>query len=186
MSKITISKSKFKKLYDVACSDWKSKFNTRFKECLFSDEIEFDKNFFSEMKEACDAKQLKVFKDIFKDELKKEEEGKINSLKDACKLLSLDYNEIEKCSATTRLKTIIKAINFIDNGNKVWKANFTSGDYKYLPYFRRERAGWVVYDVGVYYSAGSDCSVGLYFKNKKSAEDAASKFLALYNEFLNE
>jgi len=109
----------------------------------------------------------------------------IKSLRDACKVLGIEFYNIT--SFSEQLKTIIKAVNFIDNENKEWKPNFGNyNEYKYIPYFEfNKRSGWSLYCVGGYYSF-SIFPLGFYFKNKKSAEYIAKQFLTLYNSWLEE
>jgi len=67
MDKVIVKKSDFKKLYDLACYDWKTKFDELLKPFMFSDTIEFDNPLIRIMQRACTAEQLKVFKEIFKE-----------------------------------------------------------------------------------------------------------------------
>lgn len=86
-----------------------------------------------------------------------------------------------------QLETIIKAANFIDNGNKEWIPNFfnNSNEYKHYPYFRKENSGWVLYSV-FYYRYFSFLGSGFYFKKESSARLIANKHLVLYNKYLPE
>jgi hypothetical protein len=64
---VEIKKSEFKKLYDVACESWKAKFDEKFKSQMFSDNLEIEESFISEMRKACTKEQLHIFNKIFKD-----------------------------------------------------------------------------------------------------------------------
>lgn len=82
------------------------------------------------------------------------------------------------------LLTIIKAVNFIDNDNKEWKADFTNrNQYKYLPYFKNSDSGWSASGVYCYFSFSSS-SVGFYFKLEKSAKLIQKKYIDSYNQYL--
>lgn len=50
---IKIKKTEFQKLYDIACSSWKTKFDDKLKKFLFIDHVEFDESFIQEMRTAC-------------------------------------------------------------------------------------------------------------------------------------
>ena len=68
MNKVTIKKSDFKKLHDLACSNWKTKLtNFIARDFLYSDTIDFNSDFVSDMRKACTPEQLVVFKEIFGD-----------------------------------------------------------------------------------------------------------------------
>ena len=115
----------------------------------------------------------------------------IDSIKDAEKVLEgsghTKYVESQftrqKDWLSYQLETIIKAVNFIDNGNQIWKPDFTNSSiYKYIPWLQRKSSGWVVFaGVDVCVSA-SGCPLWLYFKDRKTAELIVNKFLNLYNQ----
>jgi hypothetical protein len=114
----------------------------------------------------------------------------IDGIKDAEKVLEgsghTKYTESqfirEKDWLSYQLETIIKAVNFINNDNKIWTPDFTNSSiYKYLPWLERKSSGWVVYGVGGFRSF-SGCPLWLYFKDKKSAELIVNKFLSLYSK----
>jgi hypothetical protein len=66
MNKVTVKKSDFKKLHDLACNDWKTKLNNFIaRDFLYSDTIDFKSEFVNEMRSACTKEQLVVFKEIF-------------------------------------------------------------------------------------------------------------------------
>jgi len=105
----------------------------------------------------------------------------INSYEDACDILDA-RNYSSNISDEEKLKTIIKAVNYIDNGNKEWKPDFTNSSiYKYLPWLERKASGWVVRVVDGC-SSVSYCPLWLYFKDKKSAELIVNKFLNIYSK----
>ncbi len=82
-----------------------------------------------------------------------------------------------------KLETIIKAANFIDNDNKLWELDWTYGNsqYKYYNYFYKAASGggWVYYGYDGCYCSTS-CSVGLYYKNNKTAVLIGKKHIDLY------
>lgn len=104
----------------------------------------------------------------------------------ACKVLNKrernrsDYNE-EQEYLTHVLLTIIKAANYIDNGNKEWKPDFSESSRNYIPYLKKKTFSWVLYSVDCYASY-SRCPLGFYYKIKKTAEIIVKKQLDLYNK----
>jgi hypothetical protein len=82
------------------------------------------------------------------------------------------------------LITIIKAANFLDNGNKEWIPNFESRkEYKYYPYFRKENGVWSVYDCG--YGCGISAAVVVFFKKEETAKFIGNKYLDLYTHIID-
>lgn len=108
----------------------------------------------------------------------------INSYEDACDILG-DRNYSDKISVEEKLKTIIKAVNYLDNNSKEWKPDFTNNnEYKYIPYFQyKNGSGWLVYYVYAYCSF-SYAPVWLYFKSRSTAEKIANKFIVYYNNYI--
>jgi hypothetical protein len=108
----------------------------------------------------------------------------INSYEDACDILG-DRNYSDKISVEEKLKTIIKAVNYLDNNSKEWKPDFTNNnEYKYIPYFQyKNGSGWLVYFVYGYCSF-SYSPVWLYFKSRSTAEKIANKFIVYYNNYI--
>jgi hypothetical protein len=98
----------------------------------------------------------------------------INSYEDACDILG-DRNYSDKISVEEKLKTIIKAVNYLDNNSKEWKPDFTN-QYK-------NGSGWLVYVVKDYCSF-SLAPVCLYFKSRSTAEKIANKFIVYYNNYI--
>ena len=113
----------------------------------------------------------------------------INSYKDACDILGklmLDESDFEDKEDWNnhQLRIIIKAVNFLDNDNKIWKADFLDKNVsKYINYFERKNSGWVFVCVDVRYCY-SYFAVGFYFKNEVSAEIIGKRFLKLYDNVL--
>ncbi len=109
--------------------------------------------------------------------------------KSACKLLKeeeLDEDQFidEEEYNYHILKTIIKAVNYIDNGNKIWKADWKNQDEtKYIPLFERSSGGWFLDYVHVrfYYSSEPGC---FYYKSRESANLITNKYITLYSKIL--
>jgi hypothetical protein len=108
----------------------------------------------------------------------------INSYEDACDILG-DRNYSDKISVEEKLKTIIKAVNYLDNNSKEWKPDFTNNnEYKYIPYFQyKNGSGWLVYGVADLFSF-AHAPVSLYFKSRSTAEKIANKFIVYYNNYI--
>lgn len=106
----------------------------------------------------------------------------LNSFEDACKVLN--ENPLRIGSNQDKLFTIIKAANYLDNNNKIWKANFLDNQTKnHIPYFQKTISGWVF--AGMHFGvAYSSAPVGFYFKEQKTAEIIANKFIKLYDKVL--
>ncbi len=115
----------------------------------------------------------------------------LNSIDDALRILgkSPDYYkdmefEDKQDEANSKVKMIVKAANFIDNGYKPWKADFSDDDTrKYIPYAVRKSSGWVLYCVIVIYTY-SYFSAALYYKEESTAQTLFNRFLKLYNDLL--
>ncbi len=186
---IKIKKSEFQKLYNIACNTWKPKFEEKFKNFLFSDTIEFEKDFLEDMRKACTEDQLKVFNVIFKAYLK--EENDLFNIKDYSELCKkykikelkisdfkfLPKEEQEKSLAYHQIKTIERIYNGID-----WVLDWSNtNQYKYYPYF--------VYKVGsslVFYGSDCDsiCCSGqvAYFKDEKTSTFVGKTFIDIYRK----
>ena len=103
----------------------------------------------------------------------------INSYEDACKVL---YTTPKKDpSSKVKIKTIIKAANFLDNNGKVWREDWgDKAQPKYYPAFDYRAGGWVVCYSG-YHAVGG---FGSYFKKEKTCTLIAKKFLPLYIDYI--
>jgi hypothetical protein len=143
MEKIIIKKKEFEKLYKMACNSWKPKLDDKLKPFIFSDSIEFEDTFVSEMEQACTKEQKPVFEKIFSKFLNINEDlFKIKNYSELCKktkikeLTILDFKflpkeEQEKALAYHQIKNIER----LYNGN--WVKDFkNSNQYKYYPYFK--------------------------------------------------
>lgn len=187
---IKISKVEFKKLYDLACDSWKTKFDNKFKNFIFSDELEFDKVFLDEMKAACDAKQLKVFNNIFEKHLiSLNPFPGVKSYSDVCRQLGeyelsesdfkyLPKYMIKKALAQSKLQQI-QSLSWGKNELN-WK---DTNQRKWFPYFAvDDSVGLVLYGADCYSSSFGD-RVAVY-KTKDDAILVGKLFLPLYKDLM--
>jgi len=108
----------------------------------------------------------------------------LNSYEDACMILN--ENPIVDCDYSKKIKTIVKAANFIDNDYNLWVANWTdSNEYKYLTYFENKGSGFGFDDVGSWYS-NAYAPLGFYYKNSNTCELITKRFIKLYLDWLQE
>jgi hypothetical protein len=112
----------------------------------------------------------------------------IDGYETACKILnrepSLPYLDKQDW-AFHQLKTIIAAANFIDNGNEIWKADFTNKTQpKYYPWFEKTGGGLVLYLVDDDY-CNTFVPSGVHFKIERTCKEIVKRFLPLYNEWLS-
>lgn len=110
----------------------------------------------------------------------------LNSYKDACKILSIPEDSYP--SAKTELKIIIRASNFIDNGNTIWIADWDNvSKYKYAPCFTKNKNGL---GFGLDFVHGWDFCLcfplAFYYKVRSTAEIIVKRFLPLYNRWIQE
>ena len=106
----------------------------------------------------------------------------INSYEDACKILNTTPKKDP--SSRVKVKTIIKAANFLDNNGDVWRENWDNhSQYKYYPIFERKAGGWVVY-CSYYCNYAAVGGFGSYFKEEKTCLLIAKKFLPLYIDYI--
>lgn len=105
----------------------------------------------------------------------------INNYADA--MLVLGETPKSNPSASDKLLAMIKAVNFIDNGGKVWIANFNDSSNKYIHWLRKEGSVWVLYCVILCLSL-TYCPVGFYYKERASAEYFIKKHIDLYNQWI--
>lgn len=113
----------------------------------------------------------------------------IQHYQDACEVLGRTLkcrNNYETDSEwdTHQLYTIIEAANYLDNDHKKYVANFDDKNVsKYIPYFEKKCSRWVLCGV-TDFSYSSHCPVALYYKQKKTANLFAERFIDLYNRYL--
>lgn len=113
----------------------------------------------------------------------------ITSVAIACDILGEDVpvrrsDETDSQWAGRQLELIIRAANLIDNNNKEWVPDFDNqNQYKYIPYARKEKSGWVLVAV-LGYHFSSYCSAGFYYKVESTASTIFKANIGLYNQWL--
>ena len=187
---IKIKKKEFQKLYNIACTTWKPKFDEKFKNFLFEDYIEFDESFLKQMESACTADQLKVFKVIFKEYLKKELDlFSFDTYSKICKELKekeytlKDFDFLpeeyrEKQLVFSQIKQIEKFFN------QEWKADFkNSSQYKYYPYFEFETSGGLRFVRSVSYGQSFHVQV-FFYKSEGISNFVGKTFIDIYKKLV--
>lgn len=187
---IKISKVEFKKLYDLACNGWKTKFDENFKNFIFSDELEFDRAFLDKMKSACDAKQLKVFNSVFEKHLiSLTPFAGVKSYSDVCDQLGedeLSESDFKFLPKYMRKKALSQAkfqqIQSLSWGKDEinWK---DTNQRKWYPYFTINSHGGLVFRDTFYYSSAFGGPVAFY-KTENDAKLAGKLFLSLYEDLM--
>lgn len=131
----TINRENLKKIYDIACSGWKTKIENYAKRNPFQDEIELTQSEINEMFNASDDNQKAVLNKMFKRPLSIMD--RVKSFKDACEVLGIKIDSVFSSTddksdiAFKKLKIIIKALN------EGWYPNWENeSEYKYYNYFR--------------------------------------------------
>lgn len=178
---ITVLKSEFEKLYNMACASWKPKLDEAMKGQTFSDKLSFEENFVEQMQNACTAEQKPVFDSIFAKHIqsnlfsiKKIEEvyerlnKKMPTIED---FMFLGDKQAKKQLNLCHIKHIEELFGFI--------ADFNNGNQeKWYPYFERKSSGWV-FGGSVYYFSYFD-SGPAFFKDRKTADFVGKTFLDIY------
>lgn len=104
----------------------------------------------------------------------------ITSYGAACEILGEEADE--DASIDKIIKTIVKAGNFVDNGQKLWKADFTNSEDKFIPWLQKGGSGWFLVGVSSYYSS-THCPVGFYYKSRSTCNTLVSRFIKQYDEW---
>jgi hypothetical protein len=105
----------------------------------------------------------------------------ITSYEIACEILGEDPIDVR---IDDRLRKIIKAANYISNGNKQWTPDFSNtSQHKYSPYFEKLGSGGWSVNYCYYYSL---LGFGFYFQNKDVCLKIANRFLPLYVKYLTQ
>jgi len=60
-----LTRSNFKRIHDVACTDWKSYLEVEFKDLLFKDEVVVSEPFYNKMRKAATTSQNTLLDEIF-------------------------------------------------------------------------------------------------------------------------
>lgn len=187
MKTIKIKKEDFKELYNSACDPWKNKFNEKFKNLLFDENLEFDENFLLEMKNACTSDQLPIFSKLFKNYLPENLIDKIKTYQDVCDILK----EEPKKTAYDKIKQIEKLFN------QGWIKNWEDKtQYKYYPYYTIDSPGFLVFDsslgaggfraeVAFCFRLGSFSAEVAFYKNREVSDYVGKTFIDIYQELAN-
>lgn len=185
---IKIKKSEFKKLYDTACTNWKSKFDDRFRTQVFSDNLEFEDGFLDEMQKACDSKQLAVFNVIFKPFIKEDLFSSTKTYTEVCKKLKVkelklkDFIEFGEDARKMLAFHKIKNLERLFNGD--WKADLKNPNQnKYYPYFTVNSSGGFVF-YGCYYGDSAFAGHAGLFKDSRTAEFVGKTFPDIYQDLV--
>lgn len=103
----------------------------------------------------------------------------INGYEDACKVLS--ETPESNPSIWKKINTIARAMNFIENGFKVWKPNFKdTNERKHYPYHEMKSSGLVFrYSHCCYGCPGGQVA---FYKTERASNLGGTKFLHLYKE----
>lgn len=187
MTTIKIKKIEFKKLFDVACTNWKTKFAEKLDFFSSSDSFEFEESFLQEMKQACTAEQKPIFNKMFGKYLKEEIDlFKIKTYKEVCKKLKekeLTINDFKFLAVEYRKKALastkLQQIEKLFNGS--WVKDFNnSNQRKYYPYFEKRSSGWLVHSVHGYRC--SSRAGAAFYKDEQTAKYCGSTFINIYSD----
>jgi len=177
----TISRENLKKIYDVACSGWKTKIEEYAKRNPFNDGIDFTQNEVNEMFNASDDKQKNVSGKIFKhplnvmDKIKSFNDVVLNDEENST-LMSLVKLGNKKFIALYKLELIIKALN------EGWYPDWSNeSEYKYFNYFRMK--GVFSYYSTTNYGTSAFVPSALCLKSQLLAEYAVKIALEEYKEY---
>jgi hypothetical protein len=170
METVKIKKEDFKELYDLACKDWKNIFDEKFKKSIFTNELEFDKNFINQMSNACTKEQKPVFEKIFKSFLPKNL-FHITTYKQVC----AELGESEKISPFHKIKQLERLFN------QEWKKDLKNKQQKkYYPVYNINDSGRLVFDCSIYLD-GFSGGAGFY-KDAETSNHIGINFIDIYQE----
>lgn len=187
MKKISINKKDFQPLYNIACSGWKTKFDTFLKDYIFSDTIDFDESFILEMKKACTSDQLPVFNKIFKNYLPKSKFDEITDYDSFCKVSGYHKWELEDFKEHTNPKKALaleQLAQIEEYFGKDWKKNWKNkSQYKYFPVFDITDKGSLVFRSAHsrYYCFGGEVA---FFPDEETATFVGKTFISIYEDLL--
>lgn len=180
MEKQSISRDNLKKIYDIACGNWKTKLENYAKRNPFHSEIEFTKAEIDEMFSASDSNQKAVLGEYFKQPL--DIRSKIKSFKDACDYFGVKPESVYNSTDTKdeigykKLKLIIKALN------EGWYPNWKDeNERKWFNYFNM--SGVFAYYATYYNYTDTYVPSALYLKNRELAEHCAKIALEEYKDY---
>lgn len=191
-TKIQIKKSELKKLYDVACPAWKTKFDEMLKPFAFDDTVDFDSSILSTMQQACTREQLPIFNRVFKAFLPKESDlFTISKYSQVCKRLKVKELTIKDFAFLPTKQEQLKALatHQIGNIERLFNGDWTKdwsnrNQSKYYIWFEKSASGWVVSAVGDDCYCASYAVVGYYF-DSKTARYCGETFIDIYSVFMN-
>lgn len=103
---------------------------------------------------------------------------RVKTFEDACQVLGIDPGTV----LHKRLETVIKALNFLANGNKVWIPDYNNADErKWYCWWWMNNPGFRLHVVNYDYS-GSAVGARLVFLTEELARYAAAQFFDLFKE----
>ena len=186
--KTKINKSDLKKIYNIACTDWKKKIKDYASKDPFTSEIEFTEKQIKEMLSASTPDQLPVVKEVF--EVKDTFES-IDSVELACRYLGESDQDVKELRLLENIKglsrkllsgqeltVIIKALN--EKEKLDWD---NSSQVKYYLWWYLG-SSFRLNDCYYGYSY-SDTPAHLCFKSRDIALYAASKFKNIFEDHYN-
>ncbi len=186
--KTKITKSDLKKIYEIACKDWKSKIEKYTLRNPFGDEIEFTEKEIQEMVSVSTEEQLPTVKAVFE---VIETFEQLKTVEDCINKLSEKDEEVIQLRKLESVKGLSEhilnnqiAIVIVKALNDGWVANWDNSDeYKYYPWFYLGKNfrhyfcnDWVTC---------SFTSSRLCLKNEKLAIYAGNQFTEIYKKFMN-
>jgi hypothetical protein len=185
----SITRKAFQPLYDVACSGWKTKFDTLLREQQFNEKLVFTHTLIKQMFNAAnDDKQKNILENLFT--FPKETWQDVKDIKSACAVLGEDDEDVKELRVMQKYNLSLKTINqkeleiCIKAVNDGWTPDFSnSSESKHLPYFKKERGEWSVGGVDDYYW-DSYFSVGFYYESDEKARHGIKYFMKMYTIWL--
>lgn len=117
MKKI-LSRTDFKRIYEIACTNWKTKLAEKFKDLLIQDTVEVDEEYYKIMRAACTPEQHKLFDEIFGKDIEDKYRMKAFSTPDNENLKAFCKEALEYEDAIEILHGVAK--NKDDTGRGLW------------------------------------------------------------------
>lgn len=185
---ITVQKSEFKKLYDIACADWKSKLDEAMKGQAFSTDISFEESFVAKMEAACTAGQKPVFEAIFAKHLKTDLFTKIKTIEDVYKELGKKMPTLEDFDFLS-LKQATKLLNacHVKHIEELFdfEPNFDNGNQeKWYPYFEKRSGSWMFLVSYCHGSALTSMVWSGFYKDRKTSDFVGKTFIDIYTAII--
>lgn len=118
MQKLTVKKSEFKKVHNVACPTWQTKCKEYASKDLFSDVITFTQQQVDEMFDAAQSHQLPILEEVFG---KREEKFNSSFLKIG-EIIQINDPDVKEYNGKYLIKTFDN-LTMIENPNKTWSKN---------------------------------------------------------------